>query len=325
MALHIRNSSGRKARSCSGHSRSTGHSPYQIVTDRIIQALGEGVVPWRKPWQENAALPCNAVSKRSYHGINLLLLGLSRYRDHRWLTYRQAQQLGGHVRASEESSIAIFWKKWERPGDTEEGQTRQRKHAPLLRFYRLFNVQQCDGLRLPELALGVRPAHQRIEAAEALIRSLAHPPRFHEGCKVACYYPLVDIVQMPPLDVFDTPDDYYATFFHELGHATGHESRLNRPGVTGHPKFGTNEYSREELVAELTSAFCCATLGLDNSLTYNAASYIHNWLKSLRADPKAIVTASAQAQKAADYLQRIGRDEESSELEDSQPVVGVTA
>ncbi len=289
--------------------RSEGQSPYEIVTTRIIKALEEGVVPWRKPWQEHSALPCNAVSHRPYHGINLFLLSLARYRDHRWLTYRQAEGLGGHVKTDEESSIAVLWKQWE-PKEKEEcnGQ-RRRESIPLLRFYHLFNVAQCEGLGLPETESSARAHHQRIEAAEELVRSMQNSPRIHAGSKVACYSPQLDLVQIPTIDAFVSPDTYYATLFHELGHATGHETRLNRPGVMGTHRFGTNDYSREELVAELTSAFCSASLGLDNSLIDNSASYIQGWITTLKADAKAIVTASAQAQRAADYL-RGGREEE---------------
>ncbi|HVT12615.1 MAG TPA: zincin-like metallopeptidase domain-containing protein [Fimbriimonadaceae bacterium] len=303
LAPHISSPAGRHSRPRSPQLPRSSRSPYEIVTERILKALEEGVVPWRKPWQENTSLPCNAISHRPYHGINLLLLGLSRYRDHRWLTYRQAQELGGHVKPGEKSSIAVFWKQWEPSGDKEESSKGHRQQVPLLRFYHLFNVDQCEGLKLPALATTPRPHHQRIEAAEELVRSIPNPPRLHEGLKIACYYPRIDVVHMPALDSFETPDAYYATLFHELGHATGHQTRLNRPGVTAAPRFGTSDYSREELIAELTSAFCCATLGLDNSLIDNAASYIDGWLMTLRSDAKAIVTASAQAQRAADYLQ----------------------
>lgn len=302
MALHLSRSGPRNNRSRNDNHRPTGRTPYEIVTDHIVKALEEGVVPWRKPWQENTALPCNAVSHRPYHGINLFLLSLARYSDHRWLTYRQAQELGGHVRSGEQSSIAVFWKQWEPTNGKEKAGDGKRERIPLLRYYHLFNAQQCEDLKLPELAVVSRPIHQRIERAEELVRSMPDPPRLHEGCKFACYYPLVDVVQMPAIQSFESPDAYYATLFHELGHATGHERRLNRSGVTGNPRFGTSDYSREELVAELTSAFCCAALGLDNSLIDNSASYLQNWLRTLRADSKAIVTASAQAQRATDYL-----------------------
>lgn len=138
-------------------------------------------------------------------------------------------------------------------------------------------------------------------AAEALAREMPNPPKMHQGKQQACYYPLLDIVQMPAFESFASAESYYVTLFHELAHATGHEKRLDRLGVKS--TFGSKEYSREELIAELASAFCCATLGLDNSFIDDSASYIGGWLRALREDPRAILIASGQAQRAADYIQ----------------------
>lgn len=314
MALHLSNARGRNTRSRPAQSKPTGQSPYEVVTAQIVKALEEGVVPWRKPWQVNSALPCNAVSHRSYHGINLFLLSLSRYSDHRWLTYRQAEEFGGHVRPKEQSSIAVFWKQWEPSEDaTDEAAKPNRKRIPLLRYYHLFNVAQCEDLKLPELEVVSRPRHQRITEAEAFVQAVPNLPPIREDSKLACYSPAFDVVAIPPLDAFDTADAYYAALFHELGHATGHQTRLNRPG-TDTPRFGSADYSREELVAELASGFCCATIGLDNSLIDNAASYIQGWLTALKADTKAIIAASTQAQRAADYLRGLLPGESQSDL-----------
>lgn len=303
MSKHLSNNRGHQASQSHRTSGSTGQSLYESVTAKIVAALERGVIPWRKPWQGSSSLPCNALSKRAYHGINLLLLGLAPYRDHRWLTFRQAGEVGGHVGPGERSAIAIFWKRWEiKQVDGLTGQ-RKRETIPLLRQYHLFNVEQCVGLDLPPLELVDRlEAHDRIQHAESLARSMPNPPRIGEGGNSAYYRPVDDVVQVPPIGAFLTPDAYYATLFHELGHATGHEKRLNRPGVTAVIQFGSGDYSREELIAELTSAFCCAALGLDNSLTDDAASYIQGWLKRLRGDPKVVIAASTQGQRAADYI-----------------------
>lgn len=277
---------------------------YESVTAKIVASLEKGTVPWRKPWHTVGALPTNAVSKRPYRGINLVLLGMSAYRDHRWLTYRQAEQLGGHVRKGERAATAVLWKPWVREQEDPETGTRRERTVPLLRLYSVFNAEQCDGLALPALPSVAEPrAHGRLEAAEALVRQMPDPPTIEEGGTAAWYRPRDDLVQVPPLAAFTTPDAYYATLFHELGHATGHERRLNRSGVSGDVRFGSEPYSREELVAELASAFCCGLLGLDNSLVDNTASYLGGWLRALQGDPKALVVAAAQAQKAADYVQ----------------------
>lgn len=279
-----------------------GHdSVYRNITARIVEALRNGTVPWRKPWRGQAHLPCNAISKRPYHGINLLLLSLAPFVDHRWLTLRQANELGGHVRRGERASVAVFWKQLDIPDDDD--QRTRRRSIPLLRYYHVFNVEQCENLEIPVLITdSALPPRTRIEAAERVVAGMPNPPRIVEGGVAACYQPPHDLVRIPRLQSFDSSENYYATLFHELGHATGHVTRLNRPGVTGQIEFGSCDYSREELVAELTSAFCCAEIGIDNSILDNAASYIHGWLETLQGDPKAVVTAAGHAQRAAAYI-----------------------
>ena len=276
-------------------------SIYVRVTEQITKALAAGIVPWRKPWRGKELLPCNAITKRPYHGVNLLLLSLLPYADHRWLTLKQANQLGGRVKRGEQASVAVFWKYLEiNDASDEEG---QRRSIPLLRQYHVFNAEQCEGLSLPVVMDDwSQDLNVRSERAEAVISTMPNPPRIREGGSVACYQPPEDLVRIPNLRDFDSPESYYATLFHELAHSTGHADRLNRPGVTGAIRFGSCDYSREELVAELASAFCCAEVGIDNSILPNAASYIHGWLETLQNDPKAIVAASGRAQRAADYI-----------------------
>ena len=277
---------------------------YETVTNTIISALNKGVVPWRKPWNGTAAMPINAISNKAYRGVNILLLGMSPYADPRWLTFKQVQERGGRVKPGEKSTMVVFWKRWEpKPGDEAEQPTRQ---IPVLRYYNLFNVEQTEAHGFPDL---YKPnpltEHQRIERAELLVRCMPDPPKIVEHGSSAWYRPSDDLVHIPPLPAFTSPDAFYATLFHELGHATGHEKRLNRPAVTGDIQFGSGTYGKEELVAELTSAFCCSTVSLSNELLDNASSYIQGWLSVLKADPKAVVIAAAQAQRAADFIRDI--------------------
>lgn len=274
---------------------------YTSVTEAIVKALERGVVPWKKPWRSFNALPVNAVTNRPYRGVNVFLLGLTPYQDHRWLTFRQVTEAGGHVRKGEKASLAVFWKLWEpKEGESKEETT---KRIPILRHYHLFNVEQTEGTGISQLHTPeAPPSHQRVERAELIVSSIKSPPTIAEGGSSAWYRPATDHVQVPKLEAFTTPDAYYATLFHELGHATGHESRLARKGVTGTIQFGSADYSKEELVAELTSAFLCADAGLDNTLTQDAASYIDGWLSVLEDDRKMVVYAAAQAQKAADLI-----------------------
>lgn len=301
MALHL-SKTGRHVRGRTHQPRSARRTPYDIVTDRIIQALEAGVVPWRRPWRGRDQLPCNAFSKRPYHGINLLLLSLTPYTDHRWLTLRQANELGGHVRQGEHASIAVFWKRLEVEKEDEK-QKPQKYSIPLLRYYQVFNAEQCDGLDLPVLDDWHAELKARIETAERVIQRMPSPPKIVEGGSLAAYFPPQDLVRVPKIQDFESPEAYYSTLFHELGHSTGHETRLNRPGVTGQIVFGSCDYSREELIAELASAFVCAEVGIDNSNLENVASYIHGWLHALEGDARAVIAASGQAQRAANFIQ----------------------
>lgn len=278
------------------------NTTYEAVTAHLVKALEGGVVPWRKSWVD-ASPPSNAVSNRPYRGINLFLLGLGMFRDHRWLSFKQAQQLRGHVRSGEKSMIAVFWKRLEVKRVDEVTGDVTDAEIPFLRFYHVFNVEQCDGLQLPALPTPNRATEVlRIERAEKLLETFPSPPKLRYGDS-PWYQPDDDLIQIPPAESFHSTDAFYATLYHEYGHATGHETRLARKGVTGQIRFGSETYGQEELVAELTSAFCCSVAGLDNSLLYSSASYIQGWLKVLKGDPKMVVIAAAQAQKAADYIQ----------------------
>lgn len=298
MSQHIKYSK----RTSEPGSKKPGHWPYHVVTTKIIEALEQGVVPWRKPWRGADALPCNVLTSRPYRGINLLLLSLAPYSDNRWLTLKQANSLGGQIRQGESSTVAIFWKVLELEPKDEDGKSKK-KTATLLRYYRLFNVEQCIGLDLSPVETTEQISEpERVDKADAVLRNMTDPPSVVEGGSIACYSPAEDRVKMPRMSCFKSVDAYYATLFHEIGHATGHPKRLNRPEVANGSIFGSSDYGREELVAELTSAFCCASIGLDNSLIDNSASYIQSWLTSLRSDTKAIIAASSKAQRAADYI-----------------------
>lgn len=279
---------------------------YDMVTKTIIECLEKGVVPWKKPWHQLQSVPVNAITNRPYRGVNTFLLSIHPYTDHRWLTYKQAQELNGAIKPGEKATTVVFWKRWKPNVPDEKQEKGVSREVPLLRYFKVFNAEQCVGLSLAELHHSAEyKEHERIERAELLVKHMPNPPTIREGGNTAWYRPSDDHVQIPELKIFRTPDAYYATLFHELGHATGHESRLNRSGVTGTILFGSGEYSKEELVAELTSAFCAATVSLDDRLLCDSASYIDGWLSVLRSDPKAVVIAAAQAQRAADLIRGV--------------------
>ncbi|HLK82858.1 MAG TPA: zincin-like metallopeptidase domain-containing protein [Xanthobacteraceae bacterium] len=281
---------------------------YAIVTEKIINLLEQGVVPWRRPWT-SIGLPRNLVTKKPYKGINHFLLSASKYVSPFWLTMRQANQLGGCSRKGEESTIVTFWKIDDaKQSDTEdldaEPKDEKNHRRFVLRFYRVWNLEQCD---LPQAVLDKLPkieTHQYdpIEAVEKIISGMPNPPEIVRAGSKAYYSPITDRVTLPPRELFGSAAEDAATTLHELSHSTGHEKRLGREGITEVAPFGSAVYSREELVAELSAAFLCAEAGISNAVIRNQAAYVAGWLQRLRDDRRLIVQAAAQAQKAADYV-----------------------
>ena len=280
---------------------------YAIVTEKIVNLLEQGVVPWRRPWT-STGLPRNLVTKKPYRGINHFLLSASKYVSPFWLTMRQANQLGGCVRKGEESTIVVFWKvenaeKSSEEIEPEEGRDKNRRRF-LLRYYRIFNLEQCE---LPQAVLDKLPKietheHDPIEAVERIIAEMPNPPEIVRAGSKAFYSPATDCITLPPRELFESAAEDAATTLHELSHSVGAEKRLAREGIIEAAPFGSPVYSREELVAELSAAFLCAETGISNAVITNQAAYVAGWVKQLRGDRKLVVHAAAQAQRAADYV-----------------------
>jgi len=268
-------------------------SVYQIITDQIITALEQGVVPWHKPWSGGGA-PANYISKRPYSGINTLLLGLSDYAAPYWMTYKQAQQAGGQVRKGEKSRMVTFWKKLTDGEDSEDGRPRF-----MMRYYRVFNVEQVDGIDYKPAAFDpVEFNHD----SDPIVSAYANGPSIITGGGRACYSPKMDQVNMPEPGAFDTLKHYRATLYHELVHSTGHTSRLDR-GLNKPAAFGSPSYAQEELIAEIGACFLNNKAGIDSDEVFdNSTAYIGSWLKRLRDDSRLVITAASKAQKAADYI-----------------------
>lgn len=274
---------------------------YETITARIIASLEAGVVPWRKEWKASAsgtAFPHNHLTGKSYRGINVVSLLCSPYQSSAWLTYKQAEELGAHVRKGEHGSPVVFWK-FDREKDAVTGKIESR--APMMRTYTVFNLEQIEGIQpaLPFEAPTFDPIASAQEIADAYLAGASHPTLAHGGDR-AFYRPSADHVQMPAPGTFTTPEAYYCTLFHEFGHSTGHDSRLKRK-IDNH--FGTVDYSDEELVAEFSAAFLSAEARISSDqLLDNSAAYIAGWLSKLRNDNRIAVTAAQRAQKAADFI-----------------------
>lgn len=280
-------------------------SAYDQITGRILDQLQAGTAPWVKPWRADrsiGSLPQNAVTGRSYHGINtLVLMGAgAHYPSARWLTYKQATDQGGHVRAGEKGAPIVFWKFPARPTSTggddsgadDTGSTS--RGAPLCRLYFVFNVAQCEGLELP-VTVPAPAAPSRPELQSWIDRTGAE---IRHGGDRAYYSPLGDYVQLPHATAFTEPDHYWSTALHELVHWSGGERRLARQFGR---RFGDQAYAAEELVAEIGSAFLCAAAGVPLEGLQHA-SYLQSWIKIMQSDNRAIFTAARAAQTAADYL-----------------------
>ncbi|MGL3104831.1 ArdC family protein [Bradyrhizobium sp. BR 1432] len=280
---------------------------YDEITDKIIAELEAGRVPWVQPWGTVAAkaplaMPNNAATKRHYSGINVLILWgavIERgFAGQSWLTFRQALSLGGHVRKGERGTTVLYADRFV-PNDEKRRAAEAGEEAlaiPFLKRFTVFNGDQCDGLPA-EIAATAPPRQQGLvePAVEALIKATGID--FRIGGDRAFYVPTEDYVQVPPPQAYFEPINWHRTALHELGHASGHSSRLNRD-LSG--SFGTRKYAFEELIAELSAAFSCASLGIVPTVRH--ADYIASWLEVMREDNRAIVRAASQASKAAHYI-----------------------
>lgn len=278
----------------------SNNNVYQIITDKLIAKLEEGVAPWRKPWKAGeAGAPKNLKSGKAYRGINVFLLTIQGFESPYWLTFKQAKALKGSVRKGEKGTQVIFWR-WVEKTKTVDG-VDKKESFPILRYYTVFNVAQCDGIVDPSKNEDVEPAPEfnPIASAELVVEGMPNRPSISHGGSRACYSPSLDAVKMPEREAFDAPAEYYSTLFHELAHSTGHESRVGRVFGVG---FGSEDYSKEELVAEMTAAMISGHCGIEEATLDNSAAYLASWIKTLKGDPKLAVCAAAQAQKAADYI-----------------------
>jgi antirestriction protein ArdC len=270
-------------------------SVYSIVTEQILKQLESGVAPWHRPWTTH--IPKNLVSGRGYRGINVFLLSSSGYGSPYWLTYKQAAERGGHVRKGEHGTKVIFWKIGTREVENADGETDERKSI-LLRYYTVFNVEQCEGIASPS----VEPAVSAIEECERIVKQMPNPPAMEQDGR-AWYRPSTDTVGMPSRNAFNTSEEYYSTLFHELTHSTGHTTRVGREGIEKLNTFGSESYSKEELIAEMGAAMLCGVAGIERKTLSNSASYLKSWIDVLKSDSRMVVSAASQAQKAADYIQ----------------------
>lgn len=280
-----------------------GKSVYEIVSEQIINMIETtGEVPWQRQWVMGDLAPKNLKSKKEYNGFNVFYLAwtaMNKGWGPWWLTWKQVADMGGRVKEDEakNSTIITFWKFFD-PKDSGGETDEKGKKIPMLRYYRVYNADQCTGLTVPA-GKPMPNVVDSVEAAEAIVKGFVLGPEIIIGSThKACYSPLLDTVNMPKKEAFKSVSGYYGVLFHELVHSTGHDKRLKRGLSTS---FGSELYGREELVAELGAAMLCAKAGIAPEIE-NSAAYVKGWLKSIKDDPKAIVTACGKADKAAKYI-----------------------
>jgi antirestriction protein ArdC len=294
---------------------------YAIATNKIIEHLEQGAIPWRKPWTD-AGLPQNLISKKPYRGINLWLLNACGYSRNFFLTFKQVKELGGSVKKDEKAHIVLFWK-WVKqnktndtdPPQTNDERTEKPKMKPLLRYYLVFNIDQCIGIPDTSIPTITRP-NQPIADCERILAEMHNAPVVEHKEQQAYYLPTMDIINMPALDTFVNSEKYYVTLFHELIHSTGHSSRLNRKEVMSKDKFGSEQYSIEELTAEIGASYLSSLTGIVLDDFADNAAYIRGWLDVLRNDKRFIIYASAQAQRAAEFILNLTQPESLSQVQE---------
>jgi antirestriction protein ArdC len=272
---------------------------YASITDRILEQLAQGQIPWQRPWHGGLEGAKSYVTGKPYSLLNQLLL----FREGYYLTWKQITDLGGRVKKGCKSNIVVFYKMTKyKETKMVDGEIKEKeKLTPVLRFYTVFHVDDCEGI--PSKGERPRPVLSPIEGAEKIVSDYYG----RESCKLnvtlsnrAFYSPSEDSVTVPKLEQYEIVEEYYSTLFHETTHSTGHSSRLNRD-MTGH--FGSDSYSKEELVAELGAAFLVQKCGMDSAKAFkNSVGYIQSWSKKLKEDKKLIVSAASKAEKAVKFI-----------------------
>ncbi len=275
---------------------------YEIVNQQIIDQLEQGNIPWRMPWKTQ--FPQNYITKREYQSINFFLLGLiqmlKEYEYPYWMTFKQASEQGGRIKKGEAGAPIVFYKTLEFKTKDIDPKTGENiiKKIPLLRYYKVWNIAQIEGIEVKE----EEKVFNGIKEAEEIIMNYKDKPEIRQGGDRAFWNVKEDYISIPKKTAFTSEEEYYSTLFHEFVHSTAHEKRLNREIANTGFHFGDENYSKEELVAELGNAYLCAKTGILQKTIKNSGAYINGWLKKLKEDKTILVSASAKAQKAVNYI-----------------------
>ncbi|MFR4133997.1 MAG: ArdC family protein [Anaerobutyricum hallii] len=274
-------------------------SVYEMITERIIEQLENGVIPWQKPWNGTHSGAYNRISNKPYSLLNQMILK----HDGEYATFKQWSDLGGKIRKGEKSEVVTFWKIQPIEEENEDGEKVIRQ-IPILKYFNVFHISQVDGVE-PKEQLKISDL-EPIEEAEKIkteYMNREHLKIFEKVTNKAFYTPTFDYIEVPCKEQYQNIEEFYSTLFHEMIHSTGHKSRLNRSDMQGIVRHGSEKYSKEELTAELGSATLINMLGIETEKSFrNSSAYIQNWLQALKNDNKFIVSASSKAEKAVKYI-----------------------
>lgn len=271
---------------------------YEMVTDRIIEQLEKGYIPWQKPWTGVHDGAYNRISNKPYSLLNQILLS----KTGEYASFKQWAELGGHIRKGEKAEIVTFWKIQQIEEENEVGE-KIIKQLPLLRYYNVFHISQVEGVEPKSIDLNELQPIEEAERIKTEYMKREHIKILEKVTDKAFYSPSLDYIQVPCKEQYQNIEEFYSTLFHEMTHSTGHKVRLDREDVKDCMYFGSENYSKEELCAELGSAFLINKLGIASSKSFsNSTAYIQSWLRVLKNDKKFIISASSRAEKAVKYI-----------------------
>lgn len=289
------------------YNKSSVTDTYQRITDFVIEQLEKGKVIWQQGWN-SFGLPKNIISGRVYNGWNVFLLNFitlsHEYKTPYFITYKQAMDAGGTIRRGQKGYPVVWWATMEDKNsviETESDKLKNRVYR-VPKIHIVFNIDQAYGIDFPAAENLFRSHSYKIQACESIVTNMPQPPFIKQGGDEACYHRRKDMVQIPVVEQFHSDEAYYKTLFHELAHSTGHQKRLNRKELVESDGFGKDNYSKEELTAELTAAYLSAVCEIEQQTIINSAAYIQGWLNVLKNEKKIILKAATQAQTAADYI-----------------------
>jgi len=286
---------------------------YQEVTDAVIEQMEKGNLVWRCGWNRSG-FPSNVTTGINYRGWNVFWLNfhtmIKGYGTPQYLTFKQALDLGGNIRKGEKGVKIVYWatiqlEQREDKQELNEDDDPSIRKRMVPKVYTVFNIAQTEGITFNKTGPTSSQVIDKIKACEELVSNMPEPPEINRRGQYPVYYPIQDEVAIQDIIFFESAEEYYSALFHELAHSTGHSRRLNRKEITESTGYGSDPYSREELTAELTSAYLCAITGIGQQTIANSAAYLKGWLKALKNDKTLLITAAGQAQKAADYIRAL--------------------